>query len=69
MTNIFVPLKTDIWDVHSRVIEVNEIRDWAMELVNGDSGLFNIKFQSAGQNLIVWFEHDEHATAFALKYS
>lgn len=68
MTNIYVPLKTNVLDVDSRVNEVHEIRNWALELVNQDTSLFNIKFQASGKNLIVWFEHDEHAAAFALRW-
>jgi len=67
--NVQITLKTtNHWDVESRVEEVTKIREWVEELVEWDSDLFQIRFHSSGQKMIVWFEHDEHAMFFKLKW-
>jgi hypothetical protein len=67
--NIQITLKTnDIWDVESRVNEVTEIREWIEELVEWDRDLYQIRFHSSGQRMVVWFEHDKHAMLFMLRW-
>ena len=64
-----VKLKTqDIFDINSRIEEVEEIRNWIMNLVSYNENMFSIHFHSDGQQLGVWFEEDEHAVVFMLKW-
>jgi hypothetical protein len=68
--NIQVNLKTNnVWDVESRVREVSEIREWIAELVDWDDTLYSIRFHSSGNRMVVWFEHDEHALLFKLRWA
>jgi hypothetical protein len=68
--NVQISLKTnDHWDVDSRVNEIAEIRDWIDELVGWEPGAYSMRFHSSGQRMIVWFEHDEHAMFFKLRWA
>jgi hypothetical protein len=67
--NIQITLKTnDIWDITSRVNEIAEIREYICELVEWDDTLFDIRYHSSGRKMIVWFEQDEHALLFKLRW-
>ena len=67
--NIQISLKSDVFDLSERLDEVQDIRDWINELVLWDKTLYQLSFHSSGEKMIAWFEHDEHATLFALKYA
>ena len=65
-----VALKTtNIFDVAARVAEVFEIRNWAEELVGGDKEMFEFTYSASSGKLNVWFENEEHATLFALRWA
>lgn len=64
-----VTLKTtDIFNVAARVDEVLEIRTWVEELVEWKKELFEFTYSASSGKLNVWFEHEEHALLFALRW-
>ena len=66
--NVQITLKADVFDVESKLVEVQSIRDWIDELVEWDISLYEIRYHMSGKKMIVWFEHDEHALLFKLRY-
>lgn len=62
------PILKDLLDVEYRVTRLREIRDWIDELVEWDTSLYEIKYHSSGQKMIVWFEHEEHAMLFKIRW-
>lgn len=60
------PAKTH--SLESRLDEMGKIRDWILELVDWDLSQFYIRYSSNNEQLIVWFEQDQHAVSFALKW-
>lgn len=67
--NVQISIKSSILDINGRIRELSSIRDWINELVEWDETLYEIRFHSSGQKMIVWFEHNEHALLFKLKWS
>lgn len=64
-----IKLKTsNIYEITERINELTEIRIWLDDLVGHDSSLYNMKIHSMSNTLRVWFEHDEHATLFSLRW-
>lgn len=63
-------LKTkDIFDLDSRLAEVQEIREWICELVEWKEDLFEIRYHSSGSRLSIWFENEKHAIMCALRWT
>ena len=68
--NVRIKLRTrNIFDVESRLIEVEEIREWIRELVEWDDDKFSIKFSHEGCVMVVWFDDPEHAIMCKLRWS
>ena len=68
--NIQIDLKiNDLFDVEGRLARLQEIKDWIDELVEWDANLYEIRYHSSGQKMIVWFENVEHAMLFKLVWS
>lgn len=68
--NIQISLRTtDMWDVDSRLKEIQDIKEWINELVEWDETLYSMRFHYSGQRMVVWFEHDEHAMLFKLRWA
>lgn len=67
--NVHIQLKSSLLDINTRIGEIQDIRDWINELVCWDDSLYEIRFHSSGQRMIVWFEHDEHAAMFVLRWA
>ena len=66
--NIQIGVKAGAFDIQQRLDEINSIREWIGELVEWDDTLYKISFHSSGQKIIVWFEKDEHALLFKLRF-
>jgi len=66
--NIQITLKADVFDSEHRLNEIVSIREWIDELVEWDNSLYEIRYHMSGKKMIVWFEEDEHALLFKLRY-
>lgn len=66
--NVQITLKADVFDSQQRLDEIISIREWICELVEWKEGLFEIRYHMSGKKMIVWFEEDEHALLFKLRY-
>ncbi len=65
-----IHLKTrDIWDVESRLIEINEIRAWLDELTEWQPDMYELRYHMSGARCVAWFADERHAMLCALKYS
>lgn len=60
---------TDIWDIKSRLDEIEEIRDWIEEQVGWNKDKYVIQYKSSGQQLLVWFEEERDAMMCILRWS
>ena len=58
----------DIWDPQGRMIEVTRIRSWLDELVEWQPNQYQIQPLLSTHRLNVWFRHEQHAVACAIKY-
>jgi len=64
-----IPLQTsNMWDVESRILEIQGIREWIERLVEWDTSQFTIHYRTNGKELIVWFEQEEHALMCTLRW-
>ena len=66
--NVQITLKSNVLEISDRIAEIHNIRDWINELVYWDEDMYQIRFHSSGEKMIVWFEEEQHATAFALRW-
>ncbi len=65
-----IQLKTrNIWDIESRLIEINELRTWLDELTEWQPDMYELRFHSSGARIVAWFADERHALMCALKYS
>jgi hypothetical protein len=69
-----ISLKTrDIWDIDERVLEVAQIRAWLDELTDWQPEAYSMRYYhdhpDYGSVVDVWFKHEHHAVACALKWS
>jgi hypothetical protein len=67
MTIIYAPLKTNMYDIPGRVAETREIQEWVKNM-GWPEWEYSISLSTTNLHMIAWFEHDEHATAFALRW-
>lgn len=63
-------IKSDFWlnDFEDRLIEINQVRSWLDELTEWQPDRYQITHHSSGQKLAVWFEREEDATMFILRW-
>ncbi len=67
---VAIRLRTrDIWNVESRLIEINQLRAWLDELVEWQPDMYTLRFHSSGQRLNAWFVDEKHAAACALRWA
>lgn len=59
----------DIFDVESRLVEINQLRVWLDELTEWQPDSYTMRFHSSGQRVQVWFEDDEHAILCKLRWA
>jgi len=65
-----IKLKTkDIWDIESRVAEIQDLKEWIDELVEWDSTKYAIHFHASGAKIIIVFEEQEHAILCKLRWA
>lgn len=65
-----IKLKTkDIWDIESRVTEIQEMKEWIDELVEWDKSKYSFNFHASGAKLVIWFEEQEHAIMCKLRWA
>ena len=62
--------KTNPWrdDFETRFIEINQIRSWLDEQTEWQPERYQITNHHSGQKLVVWFEREEDATMFILRW-
>ena len=53
--------------IDARTAEVREIRNWLEAMVQ-DSLLYQITFHSSGQAMVIWFDREDDATFFMLRW-
>jgi len=66
MTNqdysVNIKLKTkDVFDIESRLAEINQLRTWLDELTEWQPDGYTMKFHSSGQRIMIWFKDQEAA--------
>lgn len=63
-------MKSDFWrdDFETRFTEINQIRSWLDEQTEWQPERYHITHHSSGQKLAVWFELEEDATMFILRW-
>ena len=65
-----IKLRTNnIWDLYSRIREVQEIRDWVNEQCGWIEDRFEIKIHQQGSTMDIWFEDPEDAVMCSLRWS
>lgn len=64
-----VKLKSKVlWDIESRIKEVQTIRDWVFEQCDWNVDRFEIKLHSQGSIMDIWFENEKDATICVLRW-
>ncbi len=58
----------NIWDIDSRLNEVNQIRYWLDELTEWQPEYYSIRIHSSGGIMDVWFKKEEHAIMCSLRW-
>ena len=58
----------DFWDVDGGIQEIRNIMDWIHELVEWQENMYQVKMRSTSRCMDVWFCHEHHAVACALKW-
>jgi hypothetical protein len=67
---VYVKLQTkDIFNIESRIEEIQEMKDWIDELVDWDSSKYSFNFRSSGAKIFIWFEEPEHAIMCKLRWA
>ena len=63
-------MKADFWlnDFEDRLIEINRVRSWLDEQTEWQPERYTITHHSSGQKLAIWFEREEDATMFILRW-
>lgn len=63
-------LKTNLWrdDFETRFTEINQIRSWLDEQTEWQPERYHITNHHSGQKLAVWFNREEDATMFILRW-
>lgn len=57
-----IKLKTkDVFDIESRLAEINQLRAWLDELTEWQPDGYTMKFHSSGQRIMIWFKDQEAA--------
>ncbi len=57
-----IKLKTkDVFDVESRLAEINQLRTWLDELTEWQPDGYTMRFHSSGQRVMIWFKEQEAA--------
>ncbi len=57
-----IKLKTkDVFDIESRLAEINQLRTWLDELTEWQPDGYTMKFHSSGQRIMIWFKDQEAA--------
>ncbi len=69
-----ISLKTrNIWNIDERVLEVTQIRAWLDELTDWQLEAYSMRYYHSTPDLEsvvdVWFKHEHHAVACALRWS
>jgi hypothetical protein len=64
-------MKTNLWrdDFETRFAEINQIRSWLDEQTEWQPDRYTITNHSSGQKLAVWFDRDEDAVMFILRWT
>jgi len=64
-------MKTNLWrdDFETRFAEINQIRSWLDEQTEWQPDRYTITHHSSGQKLAVWFDRDEDAVMFILRWT
>lgn len=52
----------------ARTAEVREIRDWLDNFLYWDASRYSVKYHSSGQAMVIWFDRDEDAAFFILRW-
>lgn len=63
-------LKSNIWrdNFETRFIEINQIRSWLDEQTEWQPERYQITNHQSSQKLAIWFEREEDATMFILRW-
>lgn len=65
-----IKLKTNyIWDIDSRLEEVQTLREWICEQCDWDKDRFEIRIHSSGSIMDVWFENETDAIMCTLRWA
>lgn len=59
---------TDIFDVESRLIEINQLRSWLDELTEWQPEEYSMTFHASGSRVIVWFRNQDDALMCKLRW-
>jgi hypothetical protein len=59
----------DIWDVESRLKEINQLRAWLDEITEWQEDMYELRFHSSGSQCVAWLADERHALICALKWS
>ena len=64
-------MKADVWwnDFETRMIEINQIRCWLDEQTEWQPDRYKITHHSSGRKLMVWFDREQDATIFILRWT